>query len=78
MQLQAVTLYKIDGQCFDTVKKAKEHIEGKIFKHIQKGTEYAGAGSEPSKMRLELMRYILEHKEELASLLTANFGVYED
>lgn len=78
MKLQVITLYKIDGQCFDTVKKAKEYIEGKIFKHIQKGTEYAGSGSEPSKMRLELMQYIMANKEELASLLAADFDVYEE
>ena len=78
MQLQVLTLYKIDGKCFDSVKKAKEHVEGRIFRHIQKGTEYAGAGSEPSKMRLELMQYIMANKEELASLLAADFDVDEE
>lgn len=73
MKLQTVTLYKIDGKCFDTAKKAKDHIEDRIFKHVQKGTEYAGAGSEPSKMRLELMQYILSNKEDIAALLSADF-----
>lgn len=78
MQLQVITLYKIDGQCFDSVKKAQKHIEDRIFKHVQNGTTYAGAGSEPSKMRLELMQYIMANKEELASLLAADFDVYEE
>lgn len=78
MQLQTHTVYKIDGQCFDSVRKAQKHIEERIFKHIQNGTAYAGAGTEQSKMRLELMHYILAHKEDLTSLLSANFNVYDD
>lgn len=78
MQLQILTVYKIDGLCFDSVKKAQKHVEERIFKHLQNGTAYAGAGSEQSKMRLELMRYILANKEDIAGLLGANFDVYED
>jgi hypothetical protein len=78
MRLQPITRYAIDGQEFETPKKAAKHIEERVFKHIQKGTECAGWGSEPSKMRLELMAYILANREDLAALLSADLSVTED
>ena len=75
MKLQIVTTFAIDGQAFDTIKKAQKHIEDRIFKHIQNGTAYAGAGSEQSKMRLELMQYIMQNKEDIAALLSADFSL---
>lgn len=78
MKLELVTLYSIDGVCFDSVKKAQKHVEDKLFKHVQNGTAYAGAGSEQSKMRLELMRYLMENKKEIASLLSADFSLEDD
>lgn len=75
MKLQIVTRYAIDGHEFDGVKGAKKHIEDRIFKHVQAGTAYAGAGSEQSKMRLELMAYILANKQDIAQLLNADFDV---
>ena len=75
MRLEIVTRFAIDGKEFDSVNKAQKHIEERIFKHVQNGTAYAGAGSEQSKMRLELMRYILENKEDIANLLLADFQI---
>lgn len=78
MRLQTVTRYAIDGKEFDRIKDAEKHIENRIFAHIQKGTAYAGAGSEPSKMRLELMAYILAHRADIAALLTADLSIEEE
>ncbi len=75
MKLEIVTRFAIDGKEFDSVNKAQKHIEERIFKHVQNGTAYAGAGSEQSKMRLELMRYILENKEDIANLLLTDFQI---
>lgn len=75
MRIQTITRYAIDGQEFETIKKAAKHVEERIFKHVQTGTAYAGAGSEPSKMRLELMAYILANRVEIAALLTADLTV---
>ena len=78
MKLEQIVKYKIDGTEFNSIKDAKAHVDARIFKHIQKGTAYAGAGSEPSKMRLELMAYILENRVDIANLLSANFEVSND
>lgn len=78
MKLEVITSYAIDGQFFQTTKKAQKHIEDRIFKHIQKGTAYAGAGSEQSKMRLELMNYILQNKQDIAALLSADFNINDE
>lgn len=74
MKLETLTVYRIDGETFDSVKKARAHIEDRIFKHVQAGTAYAGAGSEQSKMRLDLTAHILKHRAELADLLSADFS----
>ena len=74
MKIQKIERYSIDGHEFDSIKKAQKHIEERIFKHIQNGTAYAGAGSEQSKMRLELMGYILKNRDDLAALLSADFS----
>lgn len=75
MQLETVIQYRIDGQLFDSVNKAIKHVENRVFKHIQNGTAYAGAGAEQSKMRLELMAYILENKHDIVNLLSADFNI---
>lgn len=74
MKLRSITLYAIDGQSFETIKKAQKHIEDRIFKHIQNGTAYAGAGGEQSKMRLELMQYVMQNKADIAALLSADLS----
>jgi hypothetical protein len=78
MRLRTITRYAIDGAEFDDVEKARRHIEGRIFKHVQAGTAYAGAGSEQSKMRLDLMAYILAHRADIAALLSADLTPEED
>lgn len=74
MKLQKIIRYALDGQEFDTPKKAEKYVQDRIFKHVQNGTAYAGAGSEQSKMRLELMVYIMENRADIAALLTADLS----
>ena len=78
MRLRKVTYYAIDGKTFDCPEKAKKHIEERIFKHVQNGTAYAGAGSEQSKMRLELMRYLMANKADIAALLSVDFDLEDE
>lgn len=78
MKLQKIISYAIDDQSFETIKKAQKHVEDRIFKHIQKGTEYAGAGCEQSKMRIELMQYVMQNKADIAALLSADLSLDDE
>lgn len=89
MRLTVITRFAIDGEEFDSPERAEKHIEERIFKHLEKGLGDALRGmedchgasiaySEKSKMKLALMQYVLDNRDDLAALLSADLSVSDE